>query len=643
MNLRPIGTAAVVVSALLASVLTSPGPVQALAAGPGPDTVTRAPARAPAPVADPDRTSTTPAGWGWHTNVSAATMTSFIRQGNRITDLEVNTASGTPTFSAAYVANSGSYQRGWWWYHGQTGAQVSQKLQANGARILDLEPYVVSGQVRYAVVMVKNSGDSGKAWGWYAGTTLAQIGQYASQNNMRLIDSDRYKIGTTTRYSAVFVKNTGVDAASWWHYYGVSPATVSSRLTSNSARLVNLERNADGTLDVIMTRGGFSGSWWWQQGRTAQQVTDFVNQVGGRIFHVDSRVVSGARRYDVIVLDNTDAETRRVRNLVSSKMSGSWGFYLKRVAGETVAGLNHGTKFEPASMIKIVHAVHALRDVQADNRTVAQSFPWRLHPDYDARYPSDSSYSPNVPGQPNDKDVCAYNSSGAPIGTTISDPLGSVILTQMLQWSDNRATDAIVDQYGMTALNATMATAGMTSSRLNHRINCPSASPVQPNQLTLVDAGKMYEGVERLTLLDNTRRTNLYQYLSSTTPADDDGTFEDMVESELSAAGLTATEKAQFKAALVVRFKPGGYTTWNGSQWVVNGTMGGTAFIPAKARGSSVMRPYVFGRFHSTPSSCSLAVLEAGNCTQVNNASTGVRQAYVEMMRTPVRSAAATW
>ena len=77
-------------------------------------------------VQDPDRNASTVTNWGWHTNVSAATVNSFVNTGYRITDIEVNAA--TPTFSATYVRNSGVYARTWWWYYGKTGAQVSSLL-----------------------------------------------------------------------------------------------------------------------------------------------------------------------------------------------------------------------------------------------------------------------------------------------------------------------------------------------------------------------------------------------------------------------------------------------------------------------------------------------------------------------------------
>lgn len=640
--------ASTALAVLLALLTTLPGPGAAVTttAAPGPGT---APAGRPAPVQDPDRVSTTPAGWGWHTSVAPATMTAFIDTGQRITDLEVTQVSPL-RFSAAYVANSGTYQRTWWWYYGQTASQVSQRLAANGARLTDLEAYATASGTRYAVVMVRNSGDSAKAWGWFPSATLAQIGDYAADNDMRVVDSERVTTGGQARYAAVLIRNTGVDAVSWWHYYGISATAVSQRLRDNKARLVSLERRTDGTLDVIMTKGGFSGSWWYATGRTAAQVTAFVNQVGGRIVQVDSRVVGATRYFDVIVLDNATAENRRIRNLVAAGMSGSWGFYVKRVgSGSPVAALNQDTVFEPASMIKTILAVHALRDVQGGGSTLASPVTWRQHPDHDARYPTDEHYV-EVPGVSGDAYVCAYDGAGNAVGTPVTDPLGSVILFQMLRYSDNRAADAITDRYGFAALNATIAAAGMSASRLNHRDGCGSTWPDPPgyhNHLTLTDAGRLYEGVQDGTLLSAANRSALYGYLAGgVIPTT--GPLAAMIKAEANAAGLTASERSDFLSRVVDESQSGKYSlcpdegSCSGVSVQVRST-GGIVFLPFKGRGGVTSTPYVYGRFINTPVGCSHGAVAAGSCTAYNDAAAGLATISVEMFRAAVRSALATW
>ena len=96
-------------------------------------------AEAVAAVPDPDRTSQDETAWGWHRNVTAATVKDFLAKGYRIVDLEVR--SSTPRFDVAYVKNAGTYQRGWWWYYGQTGARSKPSCTDKKARLIDIEPY----------------------------------------------------------------------------------------------------------------------------------------------------------------------------------------------------------------------------------------------------------------------------------------------------------------------------------------------------------------------------------------------------------------------------------------------------------------------------------------------------------------------
>ena len=119
--------------------------------------------------------------------------------------------------------NSGSYAvPGWWWYYGLTSAQVSSYLNANTARLIDLEPYDIGGgNIRYAAVMVSNTGTAARSWWWYYGKTSSEISSLLS--GRRLIDLDSYNTTSGKRYSAVMIANT--------------TATAVSQMARNSARL----------------------------------------------------------------------------------------------------------------------------------------------------------------------------------------------------------------------------------------------------------------------------------------------------------------------------------------------------------------------------------------------------------------------
>ncbi|WP_109507024.1 serine hydrolase [Nocardioides speluncae] len=594
-------------------------------------------------VPDPDRNSQVVTNWGWHYNVTPSSATGFVNQGYRIVDLEVRSSS--PRFDVSYVKNSGTYARAWWWYYGMTPSQVISKLNTNKARLIDIEPYSTAAGTRYAVVMVKNSGSAAKAWGWHYNVPLSTITSYTSNNNMRVIDVDRHASGN--RFSAIYIKNTGVDAKSWWHYYNVTSAQVSSLLSQKKARPINLERLSNGRFDVVMQKRA-GEYWWWLHGVTATQVHEAANQFGARIFQVKGYSTAAGTRYHALYLGNVDAETRRVQNSAGS-MTGKWGFYLKRVGGPTKLGIGHDNQFEPASMIKIVHAVTAMRDIQNNAATTTTTpVTWYAAPGQAARYPGDFDYS-------DDKNRCAYDSSGnLQTDNTYSDQLGPVIIKQTLQQSDNRTTDALTRRYGFAALNSTKTLAGMTKSSVNHRIGCDGDASPQPlthNWLTLVDAGKIYERIQDTTLLNTGHRNLLYSYMSG--GAIGNGSLKSMIEAEATAAGLSASERATFLSHVVTRSKGGSYgycPSWGGSGADCNTTtahsrtVGGTIWLPFKTRAGAISdSPYVYGRYWNAEVPCSFASVDADTCAKFNANQTGISKVSVEMFRAEVKKALATW
>ncbi len=428
------------------------------------------------------------------------------------------------------------------------------------------------------------------------------------------------------------------------YYYGQTAAQVSNLLATNKARLTDIERTSDGKFDVVMQKAG-KEAWWWLVGATQAQVSDLASQTGARIYKVSSFVSGRTRYYDALFIDNTDPETRRVRNAVASKAIGQWGVYAKRVGGPQLVGLNHDTKFEPASMIKILHAVHMLRDVQLNAPTINTPVNWYANPMNPARYPGDPGYTRS--NGTSDEDVCAYNSEGALLTTRqYADPMGTII-QQMLVYSDNRTTDAVVLRYGFDPLNQTRTLAGMTNSDLNHRIGCPKLSspqPSEPNVLTLVDAGKIYEGVQNGTLLNGTHRTMLYDRMWGwNSPS---GGLRTMIIKEAADAGLTAAQQSQFVNGIHRKAKGGGYGFCRNdacTQLRSISTDGGIVWLPIKGRnGAVVERAYVHGRWMDTHETYDCTSSDYRNvCQPALNEFTAKMD--LEVMRTIVRDALKTW
>ena len=265
------------------------------------------------------------------------------------------------------------------------------------------------------------------------------------------------------------------------------------------------------------------------------------------------------------LINDVNKETTRIRQLVADKMTGDWGFYLKRVGGGESVALGASNTFEPASMIKIVHAVTAMRQIQISPTVdVNTDVTWYANPDFPARYPGDTGYRENIGEDPQHADVCAYDGDTGDLltGSTYVDDLGPVIVAQTLQQSDNRTTDALTLRYGFGGLFATKTLAGMTDSQINHRIGCPGNASPQPlahNRLTLRDAGKIYEGVQGLTLLNSQHRALLYTYMSGGPIGS--GDLRTMVYQEAAAAGLSIADRNLFVSHVETRSKGGSTAT----------------------------------------------------------------------------------
>ena len=388
--------------------------------------VCAAPALA-APVIDPERNSTAVTGWWWYHGVSEATLSGVVStNGARIIDLEVE-STAPYTFSAAFVKNTGTYARTWWWYYGLTSSQVAQRISQNNARLIDIERYTVGGQRRFAVVMVRNTGVAAKAWWYYYDVSASTLASKLSTNNARLIDLESYTVSGATRFSAVMIRNTGVDAKAWWWYYNVSASFVSNKLSVNKARLIDIERRSNGNFNVVMQRRG-SEYWWWYYDATAASVAKLVSQNGARIVDIEPYIKNGTKRFAIVLLNDLNSESSRLREIMRTGLSGgSYGVYVKKVGGSAPVALQSNTIFEPASSMKVVHHLFTMQRIM--NGTGGDSLGVVVQLLVQARVIRRTRTSARIrPGN-------RWSASRTRVTTTIQDGL-----TRMMQNSDNRTT-----------------------------------------------------------------------------------------------------------------------------------------------------------------------------------------------------------
>lgn len=609
------------------------------------------PVSAASPVVDPERNSTDVTSWTWTANQTVAQIGSTIANGYRIIDLELT--SNAPTFSVSYVANSGAYGRGWYWWPSLTAAQLGQLAVDNNARPIDIEPYQTANGLRFAAVMVSNTGIAGKGYWWLYDQTPATLGAFVAANNARPIDIDRYSTAAGDRFSAILIPNAGVDGSAWWVWYGQTGAQVMANMSQNNARIIDIERTPAGTYDVVMVPAGPQS--WIYFGQTKESLGNLATQLGARITHLSTYLVGATRYWTAVLINDLDGESTRIRDLAAGKMTGSWGFYVKKIGGQDVVALQPDRIFEPASMIKVVHAVTALRNVQLSNGAFPANSPitWYVHPDEPARYSGDPGYSTpdGTKDDPADKDICPYDTDSGILQTSVkyTDPLDTVILRQMLQWSDNRTTDVLTRKYDFSGLNATMALAGMTRSHMYARPGCLDNAQPQPahaNELTLRDAAKLYEGVLNGSLLDTDRRSLFYKSLPAWGTSADDA-LRALVEEEAAVVGLDLVSRSQFEDRVKLYGKGGGLTICGagaGGTCEVDSTLGGTMTLHVKdANGIEQPVTYAFGRFFNLPTGCTNAVLKANTCVTLNHENAAYAVLGVEMFRKVVRDALVSW
>lgn len=473
------------------------------------------------------RELSTPVGHHTLLNVSSATITSTINTGYRLVDIHyrgVNPLLGTAVYDATLVQNTGDYAQSWWWYTGITAAQVSTNLTTNSARLIDLEPYTdPNGNLRFACIMVSNTGADNKAWWWYWNVDTTFLSQRLTTNNARLVDIDSYDVGGTTYYSGVMIRNTGDDARSWWWYYNVNTTQISTSITTNNAQLYDLDRRDNGNYDCIMVRNPDPANWYWWTGMTAADVDYRMGQFGVRVIDIESYLVGTARRYAMVAINNSNALSTSIGSAMRSRTDGQVGCWLQQINGSNLAYLNGDTQFEPASAMKVLHHVHAMRQVRFG---LPLTTPLTVYSAYTGSCPVDSG---------------PFTQQLQPV------------LQAMMEQSDNARTQAVRNYFTETSINNTATALGMASTATNHRLGCPEGA-TNPNRITLRDLHTLHSQVANGYL--GNQRALFYQLMLDSV---NDLSIASIINTEGALLGLSSTTLASFRAFTDVAHKGGNY------------------------------------------------------------------------------------
>jgi len=240
--------------------------------------------------AQDDNESTTPTAWWIYSGQSFSDVNNTISSRNaRIVDIAVDNAAAN-SFTVTYVQNSGAYAKQWWWYVGIDAATLASNLSTNKARLISLKAYDIgSGNIRFAVAMIANTGADNKAWWYYFGESTANIASLVKTNNARLTALQSYTSNGQTVYACIMIANTGADAKAWWWYFNISPQTVGTYISTNKARLLDLTPAGNGNFNAAMEScASACPAWWWYYGLDAYGVLDKAQNGGARVVTASS-------------------------------------------------------------------------------------------------------------------------------------------------------------------------------------------------------------------------------------------------------------------------------------------------------------------------------------------------------------------
>lgn len=255
-----------------------------------------------------DLPNAAPNGWWWYYGQTPAQVSSLLSANNaRLVSIQVEQASPL-LLTVAMVQNTGAYAKTWWWYYGQTESDLANRVKTLNARIVNLDPYETGGTIYFAAILISNTGADAAAWWWYFGQDPANVGTLLQQNKARLIDLRQYSVGGNTTYAVVMIQNSGAFAQAWWWYYNITAAQVSSFLQKNGAYLVSLQTNTNGaTFNVIMNKYPTPGGrgWWWYYGVDAEELTNLFNVNAAWIRDVKTYDVGGRRVFTALMYGYT--------------------------------------------------------------------------------------------------------------------------------------------------------------------------------------------------------------------------------------------------------------------------------------------------------------------------------------------------
>jgi hypothetical protein len=268
---------------------------------------------------------------------------------------------------------------------------------------------------------------------------------------------------------------------------------------------------------------------------------------------------------------------------------------MKQVGGGVLASVGADHVFEPASMLKVLYGAYAIDQCAAG---------------------ADMLTNDVFVGDTCNNDECPDGVNCNPGWEDLS-----VAIAEMLVQSDNNRTKVIHDRYGRATLNSYAAALGMTRTQINHDIGCGQP----PNELTLRDAGLLYERIADGALFSDNWQNTLYGLMINRTGSQ--GSLADVITDEASAFGLTSQELSAFRSQTFAVWKSGSYS----GSGINHRATGSWMRLPFKdANGNVLLEEFVIQSF----------VNDEPNATVASDTNSAM---WWAMARDRIRAALATW
>ena len=558
----------------------------------------------PLAYADKHHDLSDPTQWAYFSNADSAALNTQINLGYRIVDLDVVQASPL-RFDAALVRNTGTYSSGWWWYTDQTLTQLGNLAVANNARLIEISAYQAAAGLRYAGVMIPNTGSEQEPFVLRENLTVAGVAAWVTKGDYPgfgvVYDIEAYSTANGTRYAIIGVGNALSNPARFEYRLGLTSAALATAVAANSGRILDLEVEPNGTFDAVFTDlDGLQGSSHTFWDLPFAELATVAAQYASRIVDVTQYVSAGTTKFAIVLRRNAADPTytlnKDMRAMLTNPLTDS-GFLVRELDGSVRTALNEAQVFEPASTMKTVHAFTAMRRVALGDDNLMSNCS------------SPSTLSGSCPD----------------LGAPWTDTSLNTALQGMLRQSNNLYTEGVRARYGTAAIVSLAQFVGASNVGINHTIGCLANLPgAEENTITLNDLYAIHTAASggMLGAQELPFRALFINYGQlPSLPVDP------IVTEELAQSGLSGADVAEFLSYFRMSGKLGGYDD-NGVQ---HRSWGCYMSVPIKAFGCAIVnREFFFGAF----------INDHDDATEANAANNAIVR---ELARIPLREAIELW